>query len=50
MRKYIANSNYGNRLSNIEIKILQHDNKIDLILEKLDNTINNHIFYIMNFK
>ena len=27
--------NYDNRISNIETKIIEHDNKIDLILDKL---------------
>lgn len=46
MRKYIATNNYSNRLSNIETKIIDHDNKFDIIFKKLDNNkINNHIFY-----
>lgn len=46
MRKYIATNNYSNRLSNIEIKIIDHDNKFDIIFKKLDNNkINNHIFF-----
>ena len=45
MRKYIANSNHENRISTVETKLLEHDTKIDLILDKLDNTVNNHIFF-----
>ena len=46
MRKYIASSNYGNRISNLETKLVDHDTKIDLILDKLDNkAVNNHIFF-----
>ena len=45
MRKYIASNNYDNRLSNLETKFIEHDTKIDLILDKLDNTVNNHIFF-----
>lgn len=46
MRKYIATNNYSNRLSNIETKIIDHDNKFDIIFKKLDNNkINNHIFF-----
>ncbi|MGM9879212.1 MAG: hypothetical protein ACI31R_04225 [Bacilli bacterium] len=46
MKKYIATNNYSNRLSNIETKIIDHDNKFDIIFKKLDNNkINNHIFF-----
>ena len=29
----------------LETKYIEHDTKIDLILDKLDNTVNNHIFF-----
>src|SRR5574344_1708853 len=46
MRKYIASSDYGNRMSNLETKLVDHDTKIDLILDKLDNkAVNNHTFF-----
>ena len=45
MRKYIASNNYENRISNIETKLIDHDNKFDLVFDKLDNTVNNHIFF-----
>ena len=46
MRKYLKEINYDNRISNIETKIIDHDNKIDLILDKLSTKEeNNHIFY-----
>ena len=46
MRKYLKEINYDNRISNIETKIIEHDNKIDLILDKLSTKEeNNHIFY-----
>lgn len=46
MRKYLKEINYNNRISNIETKIIEHDNKIDLILDKLSTKEeNNYIFY-----
>ena len=46
MRKYLKKINYDNRISNIETKIIEHDNKIDLILDKLSTKEeNSHIFY-----
>ena len=45
MRKFIASNNYENRISTVETKLLEHDTKIGLILDKLDNTVNNHIFF-----
>ena len=46
MRKYLKEINYDNRISNIETKIIEHNNKIDLILDKLSTKEeNNHIFY-----
>ena len=45
MRKYIASNNYENRISNIETKLIDYDNKFDLVFDKLDNTVNNHIFF-----
>ena len=35
MRKYINTNNYNQRISNIETKIIEHDNKFNLILDKL---------------
>lgn len=43
MRKYIVSEN--NRLSNIETKIIEHDNKINEIFDKFDQKIDNHIFF-----
>lgn len=45
MRKYIANSNYSMRISNIETKLIDHDNKFNQIFDKLDVKVNNHIFF-----
>lgn len=46
MRKYLKEINYNNRISNIQTKIIEHDNKIDLILDKLSTKEeNNYIFY-----
>ncbi len=45
MRKYIASNDYNNRINNIEIKLIDHDNKFDTILAKMNKTVNNHIFY-----
>ena len=46
MKKYIATNNFDNRISNLETKTIEHDNKINLILDKLSTKeVNNHIFY-----
>ena len=45
MKRYITFGNYNKRISTVETKLLEHDTKIDLILDKLDNTVNNHIFF-----
>ena len=45
MRRYIASNNYEKRISNIETKLIDYDNKFDLVFDKLDNTVNNHIFF-----
>ena len=46
MKKYIATNNFSNRISNLETKTIEHDNKINLILDKLSaKEVNNHIFY-----
>ena len=46
MKKYISSNTYINRLSNVESKLLEHDNKINLILDKLNSKEEvNHIFY-----
>ena len=47
MRKIISiNNDYINRISNLEAKYIEHDNKIDLILNKLsDKEKNNHVFF-----
>ena len=46
MKKYIATNNFSNRISNLETKTIEHDNKINLILDKLSSKeANNHIFY-----
>ena len=45
MRRYIASNNYEIRISNIETKLIDHDNKFDLVFDKLDTTVNNHIFF-----
>jgi len=44
MRKYIADNNYEKRISNIETKLIEHDNKFKEIFNKFE-TQNNHIFY-----
>lgn len=33
------------RLSNVETKLIEHDNNFNIIMDKLDNTINNHLFF-----
>ena len=46
MKKYITTNNFSNRISNLETKTIEHDNKINLILDKLSSKeVNNHIFY-----
>ena len=45
MRRCISTNIYNNRISNVEAKVLEHDNKFDEIFKKLDNTVNNHIFF-----
>lgn len=35
MKKHIATNNFSNRISNLETKTIEHDNKINLILDKL---------------
>ena len=45
MKRYITFGNYNKRISTVETKLLEPDSKIDLILDKLDNTVNNHIFF-----
>lgn len=45
MRKYIANNNYNNRITNIETKLIEYDNKFKEVFERLDPKINHHIFF-----
>lgn len=45
MRRYISNNDYSTRISNIETKLIDHDNKFDQIFDKLDVKINHHIFF-----
>ncbi len=48
MRKYIANGNYEKRIFSMprfSTKLIEHDNKLDEVFSKLDNTVNNHIFF-----
>ena len=43
MRKYMLSENY--RISNIETKLLEHDNKINEIFGRFDTKVDNHIFF-----
>lgn len=46
MRKYIANNNYQERITNVETRLIEHDTKIDFILNKLNNKEKyNHLFF-----
>ena len=45
IKKYISANSYEKRIGNIETKIIDYDNKFDEVLKKLDNTVNNHIFF-----
>ena len=37
MRRYFKNHNYENRISNLEIKAIDHDNKIDKLFDALES-------------
>lgn len=43
MRKYT--SNYEKRISNIETKLIDCDNKFEIIFNKLESKMDNHLFY-----
>ena len=46
MRRFIKENNYNFRISNLETKYIEHDTKIDMILDKLSTKEEiNHIFY-----
>ncbi len=46
MRKYIRGNGYQKRMSNVEAKLIEHDIKIDHILDKMNNKEkNNHLFF-----
>ena len=45
MRKYIANNNYDKRISNIETKLIDYDNKFEELFNKFETKSNNHIFF-----
>ena len=45
MRKYLSSNSYEKRISNLEVKYIEHDNKFDEVFNKLEKTINNHIFF-----
>ncbi len=45
MRKYISQNDYSTRISNIETKLIDYDNKFNQIFDKLDVKINHHIFF-----
>lgn len=45
MRKYLASNNHENRISNIETKLIDYDNKFDEVFERLEPKVNNHLFY-----
>ena len=36
MRKYISSNNYDKRISNVEIKLLEHDHKLDEVFDQLE--------------
>ena len=41
MRKYLSTNNYENRISNIETKLIDYDNKFDYIFDKFNNDVEN---------
>ncbi len=45
MRKYLASNSYERRISNIETKLIDYDKKFDEVFDKLEPTVNNHLFY-----
>ena len=45
MRKYIASNTLESRVSNIETKLIDHDHKFEIILEKMDNEKVHHLFF-----
>jgi len=45
MRKYISNNNYENRISNIETKLIEYDNKFKDLFNKFETKTTNHLFY-----
>src|SRR5574344_403003 len=45
MRRYLSSNTYEKRLSNVETKVIEYDNKFNIIMDKLDKTVNNHLFY-----
>ena len=45
MKKYIASNNYEKRISNLETRMLDSENKINEILDKFDTNVDNHIFF-----
>lgn len=45
MRKYIAINNYGKRISNLETKSIEYDQKFNKVFSKLEKEKNNHIFF-----
>lgn len=45
MRKYFSSGQYERRIENLETKVIEHDRKFEEVLNKLDTTVNNHIFF-----
>lgn len=45
MRKYISSNNYGNRISNLETKMIETESKINKLFDKFDERVHNHIFF-----
>ena len=45
MRKYIGNGSFNKRLSNIETKLINYDNKFEEIFERLNPRYDYHLFF-----
>lgn len=45
MRKYINQNNYERRISNIETKLIDYDNKFEELFGKFEHQKDNHIFF-----
>jgi len=45
MRRYLASNNHEYRISNIETKLIDYDQKFDEVFDRLEPKVNNHLFF-----